>query len=38
MEGTCQPGMCHLTITPFSWCTDIVKFMSSFGDRSVTTT
>ena len=21
MEGTCQPGMCHLTLTSFSWST-----------------
>jgi hypothetical protein len=22
LEGTCQPGMCHLTLTSFSWSTD----------------
>jgi hypothetical protein len=27
MEGTCQPGMCHLTLTSFSWATDFVEFV-----------
>ena len=30
MEGTCQPGICHLTLTLFSWSNDFVKFRSSF--------
>jgi hypothetical protein len=32
MLSACEPGMCHLTLTSFSWCTDFVKFMSSFHD------
>jgi hypothetical protein len=25
MEGTCQPGMCHLTLTSVSWSTDLLN-------------
>ena len=38
--GTCKPGMFHLTLTSFSWSTDIDKFTSSFRDQvsfSITT-
>ena len=30
MNGTSQPGICHLTLISFSWFTDFVKFMFSF--------
>jgi hypothetical protein len=33
MVCTCQSAMCHLTLTSFSWCTDFVKFVSSFHDK-----
>ena len=32
MEGTCQPGMCHLTLTPFSPSSDFNTFRSNFCD------
>jgi hypothetical protein len=31
MVCTCQPGMCHLTLTIFSQSTDFFKFMSKFS-------
>ena len=33
MEGTYQPGICHLTLTSFSWSTGFVLFASSFHDQ-----
>ena len=30
MVCTCQSGICHLTLTSFSWSTDFIKFTSSF--------
>jgi hypothetical protein len=30
MVFTCQSGICHLTLTSFSWSTDFIKFTSSF--------
>jgi hypothetical protein len=31
MEGKCQPGICHLTMTSFSWSTDLNLCVLWFG-------
>ena len=37
MEGTCQPGMCHLTLTPFSSSSDFGQFLNYHATYRLTT-